>query len=77
MVDRVMQFDCGQNTGDTFTRVYMYNFQNIVLCFRNNIKLWKIAVFIQNNFQKIRVCRASFLVQLVTLASTILNFTYM
>ena len=54
-----MLIDHGHNTGDTFTRVYMYNFQNIVLCFTNNIKLWKI-VFIQNNFPIIEVCKQKF-----------------
>ena len=55
-----MQFDCDHNTGDTVTLVYMYNFQNIALYFRNNIKLWKIAVFIQNNFPIINAHKQKF-----------------
>ena len=31
MADTVMQVVCGQNTKDPFTRVYMYNIQDIVL----------------------------------------------
>ena len=49
-----MQLGCDHNTGDKVTLVYVNNFQNIVLCFRNNIKLWKIAVSIQNNFPIIK-----------------------
>ena len=55
-----MHFGCDHNTGDTVTLVYMYNFQNIALCFRNNIKLWKIAVFIQNNIPIIKAYKQKF-----------------
>ena len=60
VIDTAMQFGCDCNTGDTVTPVYMYNFQNIVLCFRNNIELWKIAVFIQNNFLVIKAYKQKF-----------------
>ena len=55
-----MQFGCEHNTGDTVTLVYLYNFQNNALCFRNNIKWWKIAVFIQNNFPIIKAYKQKF-----------------
>ena len=60
IIDTAIQFGCDYNTGDTCIGVYMYNFQNIALCFRNNIKLWKIAVFIQNNFPIIKAYKQKF-----------------
>ena len=57
LVDTVIRLGGGLYIGDTFTGVYMYNFQNIVVCFGNNIKLWEITIFSQNNFPEIIVCK--------------------